>query len=366
MSAAMVRVDAAALQDFVRDIFAAAGCSAAESARIGRYLVSANLCGHDSHGVTRVPRDVARLREGLVVADRDPKVVTDTPVLAVVDGQFGFGQTVAPRAVEIGIEKCRAMGLAAVGLRNAGHIGRVGDWAEMAAEAGLVSLHFVTAAGSVLVAPFGGVERRFSTAPCCIGVPRPGADPLVLDFATSSVAEGKVLVASFGGRALPEDALVAADGAPSGDPHLLYGDYEPAGERDYGRGTGAIRAFGAHKGSGLAFMCELLGGALTGNGATAPGRPFANGMFSIYIDAARVDATEFFPAEVTRYMEFVKSAKPAQPGGEVLLPGEPETRMRAERRQHGVPLAPNGWAAVVATARDVGLTEDRVAAVRMM
>ena len=155
-------------------------------------------------------------------------------------------------------------------LRNAGHIGRVGDWAEMAAEAGLVSIHFVNASGSVLVAPFGGVERRFSTAPYCVGVPRPGQDPLVLDFATSIVAEGKVLVASQGGKKLPDDALIGPDGKPSADPHLLYGDYTPTGPRDHGKGTGAIRAFGDHKGSGLAFMCEMLGGSLTGNGATDP------------------------------------------------------------------------------------------------
>ena len=101
--------------------------------------------------------------------------MTETPVLAVVDGLHGFGQTVTPQAVAIGIEKCKAMGLSMVALRNAGHIGRVGDWAEMAAEAGLVSVHFVNASGSVLVAPFGGTERRLSTAPFCVGVPRPGS-----------------------------------------------------------------------------------------------------------------------------------------------------------------------------------------------
>ena len=120
-------------------------------------------------------------------------------------------------------------------LRNAGHIGRVGDWAEMAAEAGLVSVHFVNASGSVLVAPFGGVERRFSTAPYCVGVPRPGEPPLVLDFATSVVAEGKVLVASQGGKKMPDDALIGPDGKISGDPHVLYGDYTPTGPRDTAR-----------------------------------------------------------------------------------------------------------------------------------
>src|SRR5258707_3609816 len=226
-----VTIKAKALEAFVADIFASAGCSEAEGGRIGRYLVSANLRGTDSHGVVRVPRYAAQKKNGTVVADVTVEVMVDTPVIAVVDGKYGFGQTVAPQAVRIGIEKCRKNGLSAVTLRNAGHVGRVGDWAEMAAEAGLVSVHFVNAAGSVLVAPFGGVERRFSTAPYCVGIPRLGQDPLILDFATSIVAEGKVLVASQGGKKVPEGALIGADGKPSNDPHLLYGEETPTGPR---------------------------------------------------------------------------------------------------------------------------------------
>jgi uncharacterized oxidoreductase len=227
----MVKLSAAALQDFVSDIFVAAGCSAEEGQRVARHLVSANLTGHDSHGVIRVPRYVLMTQDGTIHADRTIVVLTDTPVLAVVDGQYGFGQTVATQAVAIGIEKCRAMGLSAIALRNAGHVGRIGDWAEMAAQAGLVSVHFVNAAGSLLVAPFGGVERVFSTAPYCVGIPRLGKDPLILDFATSVVAEGKVLVASLDGKKLPADALIGPDGKQGSDPHLLYGDYQPSGER---------------------------------------------------------------------------------------------------------------------------------------
>ena len=261
----MVTIKAGALTDLVGDIFSRAGCSAQEGERIGKYLVSANLTGHDSHGVARVPRYLQWKRDGVVHADRKAKIVTETPVLAVVDGLQGFGQTVTPQAVQIGIDKCKAMGLSMVALRNAGHIGRVGDWAEMAAEAGLVSVHFVNASGSVLVAPFGGAERRLSTAPFCVGVPRPGQPPVVLDFATSVVAEGKVMVASQGGKKLPDDALITLDGQMSGDPHVLYGDYTATSLRTPGTGKGAIRAFGEHKGSGLALMCELLGGLAHGH-----------------------------------------------------------------------------------------------------
>ena len=149
--------------------------SAEEARRIATYLTTANLTGHDSHGVIRVPVYIRWKKMGAVVPNQTAEIVVDTPSLAVVDGKFGYGQTVTPQAVKIGIEKCKASGLAAVALRNAGHIGRVGDWAEMAAAEGLVSVHFVNAAGSVLVAPYGGVERRLSTAPYCVGIPRQGA-----------------------------------------------------------------------------------------------------------------------------------------------------------------------------------------------
>jgi uncharacterized oxidoreductase len=280
----------------------------------------------------------------------------------VVDGKYGFGQTVAPQAVEIGIRKCKAMGLSAVALRNAGHIGRVGDWAEMAAEAGLVSVHFVNAAGSVLVAPYGGVERRFSTAPYCVGIPREGQAPLLLDFATSIVAEGKVLVASQGGKPIPTDALIGPDGKVSDDPRLLYGDYTPTGPRDGRKGQGAIRAFGEHKGSGLAFMCEMLGGALSGNGATKFDRKFANGMFSFYVDPKVVDPEGFFPAEVARYTAFVKGSKRAKEDQEILVPGEAEDRTRAKRLMEGIPLADDTWASILAAARSVGVDETRIQA----
>ena len=162
------------------------------------------------------------------------------------DGRFGFGQTVAPQAVDVGVEKAKAMGLAAISLRNAGHIGRVGEWAERAVPAGLISIHFVNARGSVLVAPFGGLERRLSTAPFCVGIPREDAPPVVLDFATSLVAEGKVNVASRGGKPLPPDLLIGPDGALSGDPALLYGplDREGPSNRSSHGGDEMAEAFG--------------------------------------------------------------------------------------------------------------------------
>src|SRR6187200_47135 len=163
----MVTIQVQNLINFVAEVFAHSDSSPDEARRIATYLTTANLTGHDSHGVIRVPVYVRWKKMGAVIPDQTVDVVVDTPSLAVVDGKFGYGQTVTPQAVRIGIEKCRKAGLAAVALSNAGHIGRVGDWAEMAAAEGLISVHFVNAAGSLLVAPFGGTQRRMSTAPFC-------------------------------------------------------------------------------------------------------------------------------------------------------------------------------------------------------
>ncbi|MGJ5204422.1 malate/lactate/ureidoglycolate dehydrogenase [Bradyrhizobium sp. HKCCYLR20261] len=353
----MVTIKVAHLIDFVADIFERADSSAEEARRIATYLTTANLTGHDSHGVIRVPVYIRWKKMGSIVPNQTAEIVVDTPSLVVVDGKFGYGQTVTPQAVRIGIERCKTSGLAALALRNSGHLGRVGDWAEMAAAEGLVSIHFVTAAGSLLVAPFGGVEKRFSTAPYCVGIPRDGQDPIVLDFATSVVAEGKVLVASRGGKKLPKGALIDSDGTLSEDPAVLYGPYEAEGTRDHTKGTGAIRAFGEHKGSGLAFICELLGGALTGTGATSANRRFANGMLAIYIDPKVVDPANFFDSEVTRYTDFIRATKPVAGVDQVLVPGDTERKTRAERTANGVPLPDDTWAAIVNTAREVGVSE---------
>src|ERR1700759_2943375 len=174
----MVTIQLQKLIDFVADVFAHSESSAEEARRIATYLTTANLTGHDSHGVIRVPVYIRWKKMGSVVPDQTIDVLVDTPSLAVIDGKFGYGQTVTPQGVRIGIAKCKASGLAAGALRNAGHIGRVGDWAEMAAAEGLVSIHFVNAPGSVLVAPDGGVELRLSTAPYCVGIPRQGGRPI--------------------------------------------------------------------------------------------------------------------------------------------------------------------------------------------
>ena len=357
---APVTIAATALHALVADIFAAAGCGREEAERIGRYLLSANLAGHDSHGVIRTPRYVQWLQEGKVRAGQTLTVVADSPVHATVDGNWGFGQSIGPLAVDLGIAKARGAGVAVIALRRSGHLGRIGDWAERAAEAGLASIHFVNVEGGELVAPFGGVDRRFSTNPVCIGVPGQAGEPmLLLDMATSLVAEGKVLVASNGGKPVPPGSLVRPDGQFTDDPAALYGPLAPSAPRDPAMGDGALVAFGLHKGSGLAFMCEILAGVLSGGGTSGPvpggkrGR-ISNGMLSIYLDPTTF-ADGDFRARAREYANYVKASRPVTPGAEVLVPGEPEARMRAERLARGVPLQRQTWDAIRAVARELGV-----------
>ena len=349
------------LSRFVGDIFAKAGTTRVEADRIALHLVAANLTGHDSHGVIRVPRYVQNLQDGDTIAGQSITIVSEGPTHAVLDGNYGFGQTIGPQAVDFGIAKARGEGMAIIALRHAAHIGRIGDWGERAARAELISIHFVNVAGGQLVAPFGGVDRRFSTNPVCICIPmEPGKPPLLLDFATSVVAEGKVLVASNGGKPLPDGALISPDGMLSTDPAVLYGPLEPGGPRSPGNGPGAIRAFGDHKGSGIAFMCEILAGVLTGGPTSGPvpegRRRVTNGMLSIYLDPNHFGSQNFV-AEAREYANYVKASRRAHGVDEVLVPGEPEARNRSDRLRNGVPLQLDVWRSIVTTARTLGLTE---------
>ncbi len=362
-----MRIDADRLQAFITEIFAATACSDAEAARVAANLVEANLTGHDSHGVIRTERYVGWLELGVQLPDQELAVISETPSLAIVDGNYGMGQTVGPLATEKGIAMARANGVAVVALRNAGHLGRIGAYAEMAAAADMASIHLVNVVAGLLVAPFGGRERRMGTNPVCIGVPVAGADPVICDFATSVVAEGKAYVALKGGKPVPPGALIGGDGKLTADPSVLYGDPGDDGVRTAAGGAGALVAMGDHKGSGLALMCELLGGALTGAGTAGPGRPrFCNGMLSVYLalDAFEtgLDDDRGFAALARDYLDYVLSSAPAEGHDQVLTPGEPERRRRAERQAEGIEIPDDAWASIVAGARQAGVPEDRIAA----
>jgi uncharacterized oxidoreductase len=333
-------------------IFHAAGCSPREAERVAAHLVEANLVGHDSHGVIRVSYYVQWLRTGKVLADRTLQVVFENEAIAVVDGQFGFGQTIGEQAMRLGIAKAARHGVAVIALRNSGHLGRIGDWPLLVARAGQLSLHFVNTAGAgILVAPYGGINRRLSANPIAAGIPLQGGPPLILDISTCTIAEGKIRVALNKGVAVPENCLLDAHGRPTTDPRVFYADP-----------PGAILPIAGHKGYGLGVLCEVLAGALTGGGCSNPknANRVVNGMLSIILDPSCFQDDAVFAAEINRFVTWVKSSARAAPGGDILMPGEIEERTKAQRLREGIDLDDTTRAQLLDTARAVGLSENQI------
>jgi uncharacterized oxidoreductase len=336
------------LAGFVAAIFRAAGSSAVEAGAIAAHLVDANLAGHDSHGVIRVATYIGWLGRGEVVANAPVTLAVNRGALALIDGGFGYGQVVGLRAMDEAAARAAAHGVALVAIRNAGHLGRIGAFAERLAGAGLVSVHFVNTSGyGILVAPHGGSDRRLSANPVAAGAPNPAGPPFVLDIATSVIAEGKIQVARNAGDGLPAGAVLDGHGRPTTDPAAFYGP--PAG---------AILPFGGHKGSGLSFFCEVLAGALTGGHASNPASPTAgrlvNNMLTLAVDPAAFGPGTAFAEEIRALTAWVKGSPPAVPGGAVLLPGEAEAAARAARAA-GIPLDEATWSGLAETARRLGV-----------
>ena len=283
-----VRVKPDRLHAFTMAICRADGSSDEEARLVADHLVLANLFGHDSHGVGMIPAYIQNTTTGACVRNHHAKISRDNGAVIVIDGGAGYGQVVAKEAMDIGIDRAKKHGVCVVGLTNAHHIGRIGHWGEQCARAGMVSTHWVNVHGhKSLVAPFGGAEPRFTTNPYCTAVPRKGKEPIVLDFATSQVAMGKVRVANNKKVQMEEGLLIDAAGQPTTDPGVLY---NPP--------YGAILPFGLHKGGGLAVICDLLAGALTGGRTHSPrtikknGTDIINNMLSIIIDPASMGGTE--------------------------------------------------------------------------
>jgi hydroxycarboxylate dehydrogenase B len=344
----MRSVPAEKLVDLTAAIMQAGGSSPGEARTVARRLVDSNLAGHDSHGVLRVGKYLEWVRVGWLRPDTAPTIVFESDGVAIIDGNRGFGQVTGEFATKLGIAKAAKTGIAMIGLRNCGHLGRLGDWAEMAAEAGQVSLHFLNTSGAQRVAPFGGSDRRLSTNPLAIGVPLADGDPAILDITTSTVAEGKLTVALNKGERVPEGWIVDKDGHPTTDPKDFYDG-------------GALLTIGAHKGSGLSMLTDLLAGAITtGRSSDPDDTVLRNNMLSIYIAPAVYDGGGGALAEARRFVDYVKASPPAVPGQPVLGPGDAERHTRAARRANGVPLDDTTWNDLIEAAKSVGIDAQRV------
>jgi uncharacterized oxidoreductase len=339
----------AALESFAAQLLQAGGCSAADAKLVAASLVDANLKGYDSHGVMRVPYYVQAIKDGEVAPGAELSILDEGPSRVVADGNWGLGQVQAMRLIERLIAKARSGGLGLGTMTHSGHIGRLGEYCEKTAAQGLVSMLMVNShGGAVRVAPPGGKAPRLSTNPLAIGVPN-GEAPLVLDFSTSATAEGKVRVKKIAGQPCPEGWLIDNEGRPTTDPNTLYGNP-----------PGAILPMGgaqAYKGFGLGLMIEILTGALSGGNCakTVPSPKKGNCVFILLIDPARFGGMDCFQSEVTQLVDYVRSCPRVEGVSEIVLPGDPERRLAAQRMRDGIYLDDENWKALVKLSEQFGI-----------
>ena len=336
------------LQTAIQRLVRGFGSSDSEVAAVAGNLIEANLTGHDSHGVGMLPRYADAYLQGGLRPNAAVSTLLDAGAMLRLDGNAGFGQVIGAQAMDLGIARARSLGSCVVALGNSHHLGRIGAWAEQAAAAGLVSMHFVNVISRGIVAPHGGSDARFGTNPFCAGVPLTGRPPVILDFATSMIAQGKTRVAMNKGELVAPGCLIDDQGRPTQEPRFSV---TPP--------FGALLTFGGHKGFGLAVMCELLGGALA-SGMTqrdddASQKRVLNGMFSVLIDPAALTDRSAFEAEAQAFIDWVKASPPREGFDDIRIAGEPERAYRAQRTAQGVPVDATTWQEILAAAGRLGV-----------
>ena len=312
------------LHAIARNIFVAAGTARHIAEDVAEILVNANLAGHDSHGVLRVPAYLRGIDAGSLNPTAEPEVLAESANTLRVDGQQGFGHYISRWSIHRAIEKAKSAVSCGVSISSTGHIGRLGEYAETAAREGCISLITVGMGGKGAgpTVPYGGAEGAFGTNPIAIGVPTGDDSPFIIDYATSMIAEGKIQVARSKGIDLPEGCILDKNGMPSVTPADFYDG-------------GALLAFGKHKGYGLAMLTCLLGG-LAGTFDVESGR--MNGIFMQVIDVNAFTPVAEYQEGVRAFLDGIKSTPPAQGFDEVLVPGDFENRSRAARLKDGIEI----------------------------
>ncbi len=344
----MANMTADQLRKLGKAIFEATGASSEIAAAVTNSLVENNLMGHDSHGVIRIPDYARRVKSGDIVPDAQPKTVRETPTTAVVDGGWNFGQIVARYAMQVAIDKAKESYMGGVGVINCNHIGRLGEYAAMAAEQDFIGL--VTVNALPLGAPFGGKARVLGTNPLSFAVPAGNQPMLLVDFATTVVAEGKVRVARDKHEQLPPGYIIDKDGNPTTDPNDLY-----AG--------GMLQFFGGHKGYALAILVEVLSGALAGGYTYEEGNlGKGNGVFMLAVNPEGFDSAAAVQERIERLFGRIKAVPPAPGFKEVLIPGEPEMNNKKARLAEGIYVPADTWEALKKVATEFGVDAEKVIA----
>ncbi len=337
----MPRYNPDQVQTFAATVFKAAGTPDDIADFMAHSLVLADLSGHPSHGVIRIPQYLENIDEGRIVVDARPSVLNESPSTALISGNKGFGHFTGKFAMELAIAKARSQSIALVGMCEVNHLGRVGQWSEMAIAAGVVAIVAVGGGGKGAGAPFGGAARALSTNPISAGLPNPDGPPIVIDFATTSTAEGKIRVARDKGVQLPPGQILDKHGLPSTNPHDFYDG-------------GMMLPPAGHKGYGLALLVEALGGSLTA-AHNSPSGMFMGGSI-IAIDPGCLAGEDAFGQGITQLVSRMKGTPPAAGFEQVLVPGEPESANRERNRSAGIEIAAATAAAICEAAGAHGVT----------
>lgn len=343
------------LFQFAEELLSAGGADAHEASTVANSLVDANLRGHDSHGVMRIPFYLAQLQKGTINSGSRLEVIRETSGSLVCDGHWGFGQVVSRELTERLIDKADSAAIACGTLKHSAHIGRLGEYAEMAAARNMASIICANTHGAAQrVAPVGGKRPRLGTNPLCMGMPGGAAGPFVLDFGTSATAEGKVRVKKIAGQEVPLGWILDPEGRPTTDPNQLYGDP-----------PGTILPMGgdqAYKGFGLSFLIEMLCGGLTGGQCAYPDPPPPVGNCAVFIvlDPDLFAGFGHLSHEVAALEEYVRSVPRIDGVETITLPGDPERAVLAQRLESGIPLDDGNWRALVELGESSGVTPPAV------
>ncbi|MCW2740778.1 MAG: Malate/lactate dehydrogenase [Blastococcus sp.] len=310
-------------------------------------LVQADLWGHQSHGVLRLPWYVARLRSGVMTARTEPVVLSDTGALMMLDGRSGIGQVLAERARQLAVERARAHGVGVVGVRDSNHFGTAMYFTRRAAADGCVGI--LTTNASPAMAPWGGREKVLGTNPWSIAAPGPDGRIVAVDIANTAVARGKIYLAKNRGEPVPEGWALTADGAPT---------------TDAAEGVlGVILPMAGHKGYAISFLMDVLSGALTGSAVgTGVHGPYEAaersgcGHLFLALDPEAFGDRTGYEARVRQLIDEVKGVPLAQGFDEVFYPGEVEDRAEAASlAAGGVVLADQSLADLRTLASEAGV-----------
>jgi LDH2 family malate/lactate/ureidoglycolate dehydrogenase len=296
----------------------------------------ADLHGVDSHGISMLPGYDRLRRSGRANMAAKPRIIKETPVSALVDGDGGLGHVPARFAMQVAIDKSKQSGMAITAVRNSAHFGATGYYTLMAAKEGLIGMA-CTGASSVQVAPTFGKEAKLGTDPWSFAAPTANGQPFLLDMATTTVAAGRIRNRANEGLPCPPGWVLNKNGLPSTDP------LEAREKGGFLTSLGGSPENSSYKGYGLAAMVNILGSCLSGASLiTDPKKPQGGdvGHCFIAIDAGLFRDREEFTADVTRFCNDLRATKPVDPARPVMVAGDPQWNNAAQRMREGIPVGP--------------------------